>query len=164
MYDEIMKASFPYEIRWARHQEWETAMRLVWRTFLKFEGDVYSECGIKKFHEFITDKNLQSAFVRGEYQVLVAIDGRRIIGVASIRDRNHLSLLFVDEHYHKRGVGRNLLEYLFRYLKEEVGERFITLKASPYAVGFYRKLGFRIVTPEQQYSGIRVTAMERFFY
>ena len=39
----------------------------------------------------------------------------------------------------------------------------MSLKASPYAVNFYRRLGFRVVKPEEEYSGIRVTAMEKVF-
>lgn len=153
----------PYEIRWARKQEWESAMKLVWKTFLKFEGDDYSVEGIRSFYDFITDDKLYASFLEGEYQMLVALDAGKVIGVASVRSGNHLSLLFVDEAYHKRGVGRALMKRLCIYLKEEAGERYISLKAAPYAVNFYRKLGFHTVMPEEEYSGIRVTSMEKFF-
>ncbi|MDR0963162.1 MAG: GNAT family N-acetyltransferase [Clostridium sp.] len=136
-------------------------MKLVWRTFLKFEGNDYSELGIQNFREFITDGNLQNAFLRGEYQMLIAKDMQRIIGVASLRDRNHLSLLFVDEHYHRRGVGRRLLITLFHYLRDEVGESSMSLKASPYALNFYLRLGFRQTADVEEYAGIRATPMER---
>ena len=95
--------------------------------------------------------------------MMVALDGERIIGAGTIRNRNHLSLLFVDESYHRRGVGRAILTALCNYLKLEAGERYMSLKASPYAVNFYRRLGFRVVKPEEEYSGIRVTAMEKVF-
>ena len=49
------------------------------------------------------------------------------------------------------------------YLKAEVGERYMSVKASPYAVNFYKKLGFHAIRPEEEYSGIRVTSMEKFF-
>jgi GNAT superfamily N-acetyltransferase len=159
----FLKAAFPYEIRWAKEQEWEPTMRLVWKTFLKFEGEDYLEEGIRNFYEFITDKKLRESFVAGNYQMLVALDGGRIIGMASVRSGNHLSLLFVDETYHKKGVGRELMKKLCLYLKEEAGERYISLKATPYAVNFYRKLGFHEIGPEEEFSGIRVTAMEKFF-
>ncbi|MDR0964853.1 MAG: GNAT family N-acetyltransferase [Clostridium sp.] len=136
-------------------------MILVWQTFLKFEGNDYSEFGIQNFREFITDGRLLNAFLRGEYQMIVAKDLQQIIGMASLRDRNHLSLLFVDEHYHRRGVGRRLLNTLFRYLREEVGESSMSLKASPYAVNFYQRLGFHQTADEEEFAGIRVTPMER---
>lgn len=156
-----MRQELNIEIRWAYKEEWQTAMKVVWKTFLKFEGAEYTDEGIRNFYEFITDKELYEAFLSGAYQVLVALDGSRIVGVASIRYCNHLSLFFVDEAYHKRGVGTILMKHLFTYLKEEAGERYISLKAAPYAVNFYRKLGFLTTRPEEEYSGIRVTCMEK---
>lgn len=154
----------PYEVRWAKGEEWGPAMRMIWRTFLRFEGREYTQEGIRNFYDFITDDELYIAFLRGEYQLMVALDGAQVIGAGSIRGRNHLSLLFVDERYHHRGVGRAILTTLCDYLKREAGERYMSLKAAPYAVNFYRKLGFRVVRPEEEYSGIRVTAMEKVFY
>jgi len=75
---------------------------------------------------------------------------------------NHLSLLFVDEEYHHRGIGRDLMRRMCEYLKKEEGERYMSLKAAPYAVEFYRKLGFHAVHEEEAFSGIRVTPMEKF--
>lgn len=153
----------PYEIRWAKEEEWSPAMRMIWRTFLKFEGSDYTREGIRNFFKFITDEELYEAFRKGEYLMMVALDGSRVIGAGSLRNKNHLSLLFVDEEYHFRGVGREIMTRLCRYLKEEAGERYMTLKAAPYAVNFYKKLGFMAVRPEEEYSGIRVTSMEKVF-
>ncbi|MGN0402424.1 MAG: GNAT family N-acetyltransferase [Acetatifactor sp.] len=153
----------PYEIRWAKKEEWSPAMKMIWRTFLKFEGNDYTREGIRNFFKFITDEDLFQAFLKGEYLMLVALDRGRVIGAGSIRNKNHLSLLFVDEEYHRRGVGREIMTRLCRYLKEEAGERYMTLKAAPYAVNFYKKLGFMAVRPEEEYSGIRVTSMEKVF-
>ena len=136
-------------------------MDMIWRTFLKFEGQDYTEEGIQNFYEFITDVNLYRAFQQGRYQLLVALDGEKVIGAASLRNGHHLSLLFVEEAYHHQGVGRDLLEQLCLYLKNEAGENIMTVKSSPYAVGFYRSQGFRQVGPEEAFSGIRVTSMEK---
>lgn len=136
-------------------------MDMIWRTFLKFEGQDYTEEGIRNFYEFITDVNLYRAFQEGRYQLLVALDGEKVIGAASLRNGHHLSLLFVEEAYHRQGVGRDLLNNLFQYLKNEAGERIMTVTSSPYAVEFYRSLGFRQMGPEKTFSGIRVTSMEK---
>ena len=127
-----------YEIRWAEDKDWIPAMHMIWKTFLKYEAVDYTEEGIRNFHEFITDEHLYKSFRQGRYQMMVALDGARIIGAASVRNYNHLSLLFVD------------------------GERYMSLKAAPYAVDFYRKLGFHAVHEEEAFSGIRVTPMEKF--
>ena len=149
----------PFEIRWAMESEWVPAMKMIWRTFLQYDGKDYTQEGIRNFFDFITDDDLYSAFLRGEYQMMVALVQGRIIGAGSLRNRNHLSLLFVDGAYHHMGVGSTILTRLCDYLEHEMGERYISLKAAPYAVDFYRKQGFHTVRPEEEYSGIRVTTM-----
>lgn len=152
-----------YVVRWANEKEWAPAMRMIWRTFLKYEGKDYTKEGIRHFYDFITDDDLYVSFLKGEYQMMVALYGGEVIGAGSIRNKNHLSLLFVDENYHHMGVGSAILGKLCEYLKTETGERTMSLQAAPYAVNFYKKLGFRTVRPETEYSGIRVTAMEKEF-
>ena len=157
------QSEFPYKIRWARVEEWEPMMKMVWRTFLRFEAKDYTDEGIHNFLDFITDEKLFHSFLRGDYQVMVATDDNKVVGMASVRNRNHLSLLFVDEPYHRRGIGRELLNRFCEYLEKEEGEPYMSVKAAPYAVKFYQKLGFRAVSPEEQVGGIRVTSMEKHF-
>lgn len=152
-----------FELRWAGREDWVPAIRMIWATFVKFEGKVYTKEGVKKFFEFITDEDLYLSFLEGDYRMMVALDGEKVIGAGSVRDKNRLSLLFVDEAYQHRGVGSAILGSLCRYLKGEEGERYMTLQAAPDAVDFYRKQGFRAVHPELEYSGIRVTPMEKVF-
>lgn len=156
-----MEEIFPYEIRWAKPQEWKPTMNMVWDTFMKFEGEDYSAEGIRNFYDFITDEKLYQSFLKGKYQMMVAVEDGQVVGMASVRNRNHLSLLFVKDTHHRRGIGRKLLDCFCGYLKGEMGEKSMTVQAAPYALGFYRQTGFQATGPEQQFSGIRVTSMER---
>lgn len=149
----------PLLIRWAREEEWSPAMQMIWRTFLKYDGVDYTAEGIRNFFDFITDDDLYVAFLKGSYRLMVALDGEEVIGAGTLRGRNQLSLLFVDEKYHHQGIGREILDRLCAYLVKEAGERSIFVKAAPYAVGFYQRTGFLTVVPEKEYSGIRVTEM-----
>lgn len=153
---------FPYEIRWAEEKDWLATMNMVWRTFLRFEAEDYTAEGIANFKDFITDERLYQMFVSGTYLMLVALDGEKIIGQISVRNGNHISLLFVDEEYHRKGIGRELIKSMAEFLKKERHQLFVTVQAAPYAVGFYRRMGFRASSPEEEYSGIRVTSMEKF--
>lgn len=152
---------FFYEIRWARKEDWNQTVEMIWETFLKFEGKDYSEEGIRGFREFLTDGTLYNMFLNGEYPLAVAVMNQKMIGAGSLRNGNFLSLLFVEESYQKKGVGRALLASLCDYLKTEAGEKFIHLAAAPSAIGFYEKLGFRKTAEEQHVAGIRVTPMRR---
>lgn len=156
-----MEETFPYSIRWAHVTDYEKTMDMVWETFLKFEGKDYTQEGIANFEEFIRSDTLYQSFLIGSYQMLVAICEGEIIGMASVRNRNHLSLLFVKEEFHRKGVGRRLMQRLFDYLKEEQGEKEMTVWAAPYAVSFYEKLEFRPLGPEQVVDGIRITTMKK---
>lgn len=152
-----------YQIRSAYRDEWEDAMSLAWKTFLQFEADVYSAEGVRNFENFITDATLHRMFVMGAYQLFVALDQDRVIGMITLRDSKHISLLFVDEAYHRRGIGRALMKYLTDYMAKEMGIRQVTVNASPYGVGFYHKLGFQDLGPEEQKDGIIYTPMELKF-
>ena len=80
--------------------------------------------------------------------------------MATLRNNVHISLLFVEEQYHRRGIGRGLIRYLCEYLMTEVQASRVTVNSSPYGVGFYHKLGFTDLGPEEQKDGITYTPME----
>ena len=149
-----------YQIRSAYRDEWDDAMALAWKTFLRFEADVYSPEGVRNFEEFITDTTLHRMFVMGVYQMFVALDQDKIVDMITLRNSTHISLLFVDEKYHRRGIGRALMKHLTNYLLSEVGADHVTVNASPYGVGFYHKLGFKDLRPEEVKDGIIYTPMK----
>ncbi len=98
-----------YQIRSAYRDDWQDAMGLAWKTFLRFEADVYTAEGVKNFENFITDSTLYRMFIMGAYQMFVAVADGGIVGMITLRDSQHISLLFVDERYHRQGIGRALL-------------------------------------------------------
>ncbi len=154
------KGNTPWQVRPAYREEWQDAMALAWKTFLKYEAEDYTAEGIRSFQEFITDNMLYRMFLLGSYEMIVAKEGERMVGMITVRNGGHVSLLFVDEKYHRKGVGKSLIQYLCNYLLTEAGISRITVNASPYGVGFYQKLGFRDTGLETEQSGIRYTPME----
>lgn len=148
-------------VRPARHGEWDDAMALAWRVFMKFEANDYTPEGIESFQDFITDSVLYRMFVMGAYQLFGAYDNGKMVGMISLRNETHISLLFVDERYHRHGIGRRLIQYVSSYVLNEEGHNFITVNAAPYAVDFYHRLGF-VDTDERQFNdGIWYTPMEK---
>ena len=158
----MVSETYPYEIRWASPQEWKDVMTFVWKAFLQSEDKKCTEEGKNSFYRFIADRELRDSFYQGDYPVLIATVRNVIAGVAAIRYHNHLSLLFVDESFYRQGIGKALLTAAIQYVRD-TGERYMSLQATSDAVNFYRKLGFRSIRPEEEFAGIRITRMERFF-
>lgn len=150
----------PYLIRTAHRDEWEDAMALAWRTFLKFEANDYPEEGVKNFERFVSDSTIYRMFLIGSYHLFVAYVDATLVGMITLRDASHISLLFVDEKYHRLGIGRALVQYVNSYLASGKQVSHVTVNASPYGVEFYHKLGFRDIRPQEQRDGIIYTPME----
>lgn len=147
-----------YNIRPILENEWEMAMQLVWDTFLIYEAPEYSKEGIKQFQDFIRDPRLKEMFKNNDYQVYGAFLQNTVIGVLGVRGE-HISLLFVEPKYHHQGIATALLKMIFTSLKSLGCER-MSVNSSPYAVPFYKKLGFVKVTSEIEKDGIRFTPMK----
>lgn len=158
-----MRTELKYEVRRAKENEWEDAMALAWRTFMRFEACDYIQEGIDNFSNFISDNGLHRMFMIGEYHLWVAVADDKIIGMISLRSKCHVSLLFVDAAYHKQGIATALMETLWEYMREK-DEYVCTVNASPYAVGFYHKLGFKDRAGEQEDEGIRYTPMKKLIW
>lgn len=149
-----------YKIEFADKEEWEDAMALAWKTFLIFEANEYTPEGVRNFENFITDTGLKQMFLMGTYQMMTAYDKKRMVGMITLRNEMHISLLFVDREYHRRGIGRALVEKMAVYVRDELGKSRMTVNASPYGVPFYHKIGFRNLGEERQRDGILYTPME----
>ena len=80
-------------------------MGLAWKTFLEFEGDDYPPEGVRSFEDFITDSGLKRMFLTGVYQIMAAFCDGRMVGMISLRNQFHISLLCVEERYHRSGIG-----------------------------------------------------------
>lgn len=148
-------------VRPAYRNEWDDAMALAWRVFMQFEARDYPPEGIESFQDFITDSILYRMFLMGEYQLFAAYDNGRMVGMISLRNQTHISLLFVDEKYHKRGIGRQLIQYVGDYVLCEEGHDFVTVNAAPYAVEFYHRVGFVDTDVMQFNDGIWYTPMKK---
>lgn len=149
------------EIRDAKKEEWEDAMALAWRTYLKFQAGEYPTEGTKSFFEFISNASLFELFIKGEYKLKVAILDEKIVGLCTMRNINHISLLFVDKEYHKQGIGKKLILAMCDDLKASNTKKFVTVNAAPNATEFYHKLGFFDLSGLTEKDGIIYTSMQR---
>ncbi len=155
-----MDTNTPVLIRKATVEDWDEAMELAFRVFLKFQAEEYGPEGIKNFAEFLTDEDLKKMFMIGEYLLFVAMVEDKQVGLISLRSGNHISLLFVDDEYHRRGIGTRLVKYLQDYMLQNTKQQKLTVFASPYGIPFYHKVGFVDIGKETRKDGIIYTPME----
>jgi len=155
-----MDTNAPVLIRKATATDWDEAMELAFRVFLKFEAEEYGPEGIKNFAQFLTDEDLKKMFMIGEYLLFVALVEDKQVGLISLRSGNHISLLFVDEKYHRKGIGTQLVKYLQDYMLQNTKQQKLTVFASPYGVPFYHRVGFVDIGKETRKDGIIYTPME----
>ena len=99
-------------------------------------------------------------FLIGEYLLFVAVEGDNIVGLISLRSGNHISLLFVAEEYHRRGIGTLLVKHLQEHMLQNTKYEKLTVFASPYGVPFYQRIGFIDTGEETRKEGIIYTPME----
>ena len=160
MEDDTRQQSGSIRIRPAKKTEWNEAMQLAFRTFLKFESEQYGPEGTKNFKEFVTDRFLYNMFLRGEYKLFVAEEKENLVGLISLRNGNHISLLFVEERYHRKGIGTALIRYLHEYMLQNTAYDRLTVNAAPYGIPFYHKIGFQDTGDTTTKDGITYIPME----
>lgn len=140
------------------------ALDLVWEVFEKYEAPDYEEMGIKTFRHFIEYHNMVEKVHQGEMIFWGCYLNNYLVGVIALREGQHISLLFVREQFHHLGVARRLVKMAVGYVEAmEPAIRAVTVNSSPYAVGFYEKVGFLALGPEKTADGIRYTTMKLTF-
>ena len=140
----------PYPVRRLRAGEIPDALALMWKVFLQFEAPEYSAEGIASFRASLEDEErIRSMTFYG------AFDGKKLVGVLCMRAPQHIAGFFVDAAYHRRGIGRSR----FETMRQDYDRQVFTVHSSPYAVGFYRRLGFVPTQGEQITNGLRYTPM-----
>lgn len=135
------------------------AMQLVWQVFLEFEAPVYSAEGVQVFHEYIQLPFIQPKLENGELVIWGAY-APELVGLVALRNSSHISLLFVTKEYHRKGVATALLQAVCSACLAD-GATSLTVNSSPYAVPFYRAVGFIETDTVQVINGIQFTPMKK---
>ncbi|SDI16190.1 GNAT family N-acetyltransferase [Paraburkholderia phenazinium] len=87
--------------------------------------------------------NMRWAFDHAQQCVhLKCVDEGRIVGVVLVKNFWNLCSLFVDPDYHRRGLGRRLIEAAVEQCAPRNERSYLQVNAAPNAVAFYRSLGF----------------------
>lgn len=139
------------------------ALDLVNDVFTEFVAVDYSEQGKNTFVSYLENKyeEVASDLFSGHKKMWAYYKDGKILGVISTRDNSHISLMFVDKEYHKKGIARQLFNVVLECLKKDKEVTQITVNSSPYAVKVYERLGFVRTGEKQEKDGIIFIPMIR---
>jgi GNAT superfamily N-acetyltransferase len=145
----------------------EAVSRLIQKSFNRYIAHSYRPEGVDTFLRDTSPGGIAERMQKGQLLIVAEMctgEGEiALVGVIAVRSGNHISLFFVDEECHGRGVARALLKEAIRKVGGSLPrvER-LTVHSSPFAVGFYERMGFRPTGPEQYRAGMLVTPMVLF--
>jgi GNAT superfamily N-acetyltransferase len=81
---------------------------MVEKLFNEFIGIDYSEEGNNTFRDHIKPQNILKRTTEEGRQLFTAKLEGEIIGIIEIKNKSHISLLFVKKEYHRQGIGKLL--------------------------------------------------------
>jgi GNAT superfamily N-acetyltransferase len=132
---------------------------LVQSQFRKYIAHTYKPQGVEEFLMFTTPDRILERKRAGQI-ILMAECGGSIVGVITIRNGSHISLMFVHDTFHRQGIGSELIRRATKKMKmADPGVCLTTVNASPYAVPFYEQLGFKATGPQRFKKGMLITPM-----
>ena len=140
----------------------QEALELVNKVFSEVVAVEYSEKGQNTFRDYLDHKYDETAadLISRHKKMWGYYFDNEIAGVISTRDVSHISLLFVDKKYHRKGIAKSLFSEVLTELKQNPDVTKITVNSSPYAVEVYKKLGFNQTGEKQERDGIIFVPME----
>ena len=108
---------------------------------------------------YFSVKNIRDSLK--DTSIYVALLGEKIVATGSLCE-GRIKSFFVNPSYHKKGIGSKLVKYLEGILKKN-GYSSVFLRSSKYAVGFYKKLGFKEAEKINSPEVGEVTVMKKKF-
>lgn len=146
-------------IRKAYKSEIKSILNFIWNVFLEFKDEDCLDTGLAAFKRHINYELNLDLFKKGRLNFYVCSTNQYIVGVIAVRDKNHISMLYVDGKFHCRGIASQLIKSIIEDIRLDNTISRITVNSSHYAIGFYHKLGFIDMDKEQIIDEIRFTPM-----
>ena len=150
-----------YIIKNMKKENLKETLDVVKTVFDEFEAPTYSDIGIESFYKFASYENINKMLDKN-IKILVAEYNKKIIGMIAYRDFSHIAMLFVLKKYHYNGIATSLVLNMIDDCKENNKNlEVITVNSSPYAVEFYKKMGFVKTENEKEEDGIKFVPMSK---
>lgn len=128
-------------------------------SFEHFVARDWSDNANDEYRGLLVTQSLAGKITGCAYSV-AAVEQQRIVGFLLMPRANLIQMFFVLPALVRNGIGRQL----WLHARTSISQRFpdvatIEVNASPFAVEFYRALGFVAISREFQSNGFRATRM-----
>lgn len=146
------------EIRRFRPEEAERVSALVRGVFEEHVAASFEPEGVAEMH-----RHLSPAAIAGRAETrdtFVAWRGARPVGVIEVRDRDHVSMLFVRTSHMGLGIATALLARAVEAARA-AGRPAITVHSSLNAQSFYARAGFVAAAEPQRVDGMAFVPMKK---
>jgi GNAT superfamily N-acetyltransferase len=142
--------------------EADRVFQLIKEVFQEHVAPEYSERGIERFFQKVTTTKVKELSEGKDSFVLTARQRKKIIGMIAVRDKNHISLIFVESNFQSKGIGKRLVEEAIKVCqKRDPAITTITVNSSPNSEKFYERIGFMPTDGELGDHGLRYKPMKK---
>lgn len=141
-------------IRPIQEDDIQQVSALVLRAFWLDIAPLLRPLGIATLQIFFSPEALHRRLVQDHF-ILVAEQERQLVGMVDVRQGKHITSLFVDPPYQRKGIGRALLRAALNCMRQANPDmQEVTVNASPNAVQAYVNYGFQPVGDLQERNGV----------
>ena len=127
-------------VRKFKEDDAEEVSELIRSTFMEFVAVDFTKKGIENF---LKHENPEKVNKRSKNRIiLVAVVGKKIVGVIEAKNENRISRFFVDASFQKRGIGTKLFKATEKICKQRKS-KVIKIYSSLDAVKFYEKMSYK---------------------
>ena len=148
-----------YPLRTVGQTEAEASSALVQLSFRELSARDWEPNAREVFLGESSPASMRAALAKPAYSV-ASFDAERPVGFILMPRPSLLGMLFVHPRYLRRGIGRALWEQARAFIEETYPEtKTVELNSNPYALKFYRSLGFVPISTEFIKGGCRATRM-----
>lgn len=127
---------------------------LVARTFNEFIAPEFTQQGVDEFFLYSNPSALKKR-LELDYFSMVAEYADKIAGMIEVKGNTHISMLYVDKQFQRKGIAKSLINNAFKHVSfEKETPKDITVNSSRYAIPFYESLGFIQFEEEKSIYGV----------
>ena len=99
---------------------------------------------MQAFYEYVDENHLTQLMNQRQLYIWGAYENGQLVGVAGMQAEGHITMLYVQKMYQRRGIGKELLYTMRQFSSSELHHKKITVSAMPaWSWTFFQKNGFQ---------------------